>query len=110
MSYKVQHKENKNVIGIFDEVDEQAINQLIKNNGSNIDQYDVIEFTPEINEPTVEEQQKAIEQQLIPTDIETLYDILKSKNVLSDDDIPEQIKSKLENKATLTSQLQELEV
>lgn len=93
MSYKVQHKQNNSIIGVFNEIDEQAINQLIINNGSNLDQYEIIEFTPE-EQPTatIESYSQFIEA---PSDIEVLYDILKTKGVLSDEDIPEAIQARL---------------
>lgn len=69
MSYKVQHKESKCIIGVFDTLDEQEINQLVINNGSNIEQYEIIEFTPEeLPEPTIEEQRQSIINQLAQLD------------------------------------------
>jgi hypothetical protein len=49
MSYKLQHKQNKNVIGIFDEINNEIINQMIFNNRENINDYEIIEFTPTPN-------------------------------------------------------------
>jgi DNA polymerase III alpha subunit (gram-positive type) len=103
MSYKVRHKETNNVIGVFNELDEQAINQLIINNCSNTDQYEVIEFTPEeLPMPTIEDQQ----QEVALSDIEILYDILRTKGILLDEEIPERIVTNIETKNTLVSQLE----
>lgn len=62
MSYKLQHKVTKNSIAIFDEIDDELINQLIKNNGAKPNDYEVVEFVPET--ATAEQQRQQILKQL----------------------------------------------
>lgn len=85
MVYKLQHKQNGNTIGVFDQINQQEINQLIENNGHKAKDYEVIEFTPvAIMQP--------IPEPPIKTDIEILIDILKEKGIIKNEDIQKYFK------------------
>lgn len=106
MSYKLQHKQNKNVIGIFDEINQETIEQLIFNNKEDINDYEIIEFTPV---STLIDEIQNIKNQLAQLDLivpRIVEDIISQGNFT----IHQSKLDIISQKESLRQQLQDLEV